>query len=183
MACWNPDCNFANQKKQNPRRQKTEARYSTAHVKGEKNWRFALVILYSSNIPCLRLRFHGEETMSNSSLLGVMRTSCMKEMEIPQGREAWRLTKRSLATVLPNFHTIRYDLQVRICIDVFCSFSRQWRIRVFAPWMRVFHQTGVFAELGFRLLSFSLRGSSFSHPYNPRARIRVTRLWYPTSGL
>jgi hypothetical protein len=76
---------------------------------------------------CIRaiLRFHGEETMSNSSLLGVMRTSCMKEMEIPQGREAWRPTNRSLATVLPNFHTIRYDLQVRIFIDVFCSFSRQ----------------------------------------------------------
>jgi hypothetical protein len=90
----------------------------------------------------LRLSFHGEETMSNSSLLAVMRTSCMKEMEIPQGREAWRPTNRSLATVLPNFHTIRYDLQVRLVIDVFCSFSRQWRIRVFAPWMRVFHQTG-----------------------------------------
>jgi hypothetical protein len=49
----------------------------------------------------------------------------MKEMEIPQGREAWRPTNRSLATVLPNFHTIRYDLQVRLVIDVFCSFSRQ----------------------------------------------------------
>jgi hypothetical protein len=105
-------------------------------------WCFALVVLYSSNIPRLRLRFHGEETMSNSSLLGVMRASCMKAMEIPQGREAWRPTKRSLATVLPNFHTIRYDLQVRLFTDVFYSFSRQSRTRFFAPWMRVFHQTG-----------------------------------------
>jgi len=47
----------------------------------------------------------------------------MKEVEIPQGREAWRPTKRSLATVLPNFHTIRYDLQVRLFTDVFCSLA------------------------------------------------------------
>jgi hypothetical protein len=129
---------------QGGKRQKQGILLRTSREKKTKTtvWWFALIVLYSSNIPCLRLSFHGEETMSNSSLLAVMRTSCMKEMEIPQGREAWRPTNRSLATVLPNFHTIRYDLQVRLVIDVFCSFSRQWRIRVFAPWMRVFHQTG-----------------------------------------
>jgi hypothetical protein len=110
---------------QEGKRQKQGILLRTSRKKKTKTtvWWFALVVLYSSNIPCLRLRFHGEETMSNSSLLGVMRTSCMKEVEIPQGREAWRPTKRSLATVLPNFHTIRYDLQVRLFTDVFCSLA------------------------------------------------------------